>query len=56
MHQQPVFMHCPSILSGVSERLFGSGLCLPSGSSLSDEDLNRIAECVYDTIKRAKRY
>ncbi len=42
MHMQPVFSKCPSYLSGVSERLFQDGLCLPSGSNLSAEEKDRI--------------
>ena len=38
MHLQPVFKQCDSYLNGVSERLFEHGICLPSGSSLSDEE------------------
>jgi len=42
MHQQPVFANAPSHLNGVSDRLFALGLCLPSGSSLSDDDQTRV--------------
>jgi len=42
MHQQPVFKDYPSYLNGVSDALFEKGLCLPSGSNLAEEDLNRI--------------
>lgn len=42
MHLQPVFEKCPSYSNGVSERLFNLGLCLPSGSNMSDQDLDRI--------------
>lgn len=41
MHMQPVFRDCRSVISGVSESLFRDGLCLPSGSSMSDEDQRR---------------
>lgn len=44
MHLQPVFEHCPSYTNGVSENLFKYGLCLPSGSNLTDEELNRVAD------------
>ena len=46
MHLQPVFAHAPSYCNGVSEALFRDGLCLPSGSILSDNDLNRVAEAI----------
>ena len=42
MHLQPVFKHHPAWLNGNSEYLFNNGLCLPSGSSLSDQDIERI--------------
>ncbi len=43
MHLQPVFANSPFYGDGTSERLFDLGLCLPSGSNLSDEDLKRVA-------------
>lgn len=45
MHLQPVFSGMPCFLNGISDRLFDIGLCLPSGSSLTDEDFERIFEC-----------
>ncbi len=42
MHLQPVFASCPARVDGTSERLFGTGLCLPSGSSLSELDQDRV--------------
>lgn len=42
MHLQPALKHYPAVLAGISDRLFAQGLCLPSGSSLSDADLDRV--------------
>lgn len=42
MHLQPIFEAYPYVGSGVCEKLFDIGLCLPSGSSLTDADFNRI--------------
>jgi len=42
MHMQPVFEGCKAYLNGVSEKLFINGLCLPSGSSLSLTDKDRV--------------
>ena len=42
MHLQPVFKDCKSYVNGVSEDLFNRGLCLPSGTSMTKEDLTRI--------------
>lgn len=44
MHLQPVFANCPFYGDGTSEALFDIGLCLPSGSSLADADIMRVAE------------
>lgn len=46
MHMQPVFFKCTSYLNGVSEDLFNSGICLPSGSALTENDQGRIIEIV----------
>ena len=42
MHQQPVFKDSPRYLNGVSDELFEKGLCLPSGSNLTENELNRV--------------
>ncbi len=42
MHLQPIFASSSMYSNGVSERLFDQGLCLPSGSNLSEEDWERI--------------
>lgn len=42
MHQQPVFKDAPAYLNGVSDDLFKKGLCLPSGSNLTDKERNKI--------------
>jgi dTDP-4-amino-4,6-dideoxygalactose transaminase len=46
MHQQPVFANAKSYLNGVSDNLFENGLCLPSGSNLTDEEFSRIFNCL----------
>ena len=46
MHLQPLYRDAPVIGGKVSERLFDLGLCLPSGSNLSDGDRSRIAEAI----------
>jgi dTDP-4-amino-4,6-dideoxygalactose transaminase len=38
MHLQPVFSKYPSFVNGLSEKLFSEGVCLPSGSNLTDND------------------
>jgi dTDP-4-amino-4,6-dideoxygalactose transaminase len=42
MHLQPVFENTPYYGKKVAERLFKSGLCLPSGSNLSSEEKLKI--------------
>ena len=42
LHLQPVFSECECIGGEVGEDLFVRGLCLPSGSNLTDEDLERV--------------
>jgi dTDP-4-amino-4,6-dideoxygalactose transaminase len=42
MHLQPIFSNDEFFGDGTSERLFELGLCLPSGSNLTELDLNRI--------------
>ncbi len=42
MHLQPIFAEYPAYVNGTSENLFENGLCLPSGSNLTDGELNRI--------------
>ncbi len=49
MHMQPVFKEYPSYTSGVSEKLFETGLCLPSGSNLTTQQLSGIVEIIKNT-------
>jgi dTDP-4-amino-4,6-dideoxygalactose transaminase len=42
MHLQPVFQGCKFYGNGVCEELFENGLCLPSGSNLTDDEFERI--------------
>jgi dTDP-4-amino-4,6-dideoxygalactose transaminase len=50
MHLQPVFSDSPAYLNGTSERLFQQGVCLPSGSNMSDNDRDRILEILKRTL------
>lgn len=51
MHLQPVFAQARAIGGAVSEHLFANGLCLPSGSSMSDDDVDRVSEIVLTVIR-----
>ncbi len=46
MHLQPVFEMYPYYGKKVAETLFENGLCLPSGSNLTDSDRERIAAVI----------
>ena len=46
MHLQPIFEKYPYYGTKVSETLFEKGLCMPSGSNLTDADRDRIAEVI----------
>ncbi len=51
MHLQPVFEMYPAYVDGTSEDLFDRGLCLPSGSNLSEEDLRRVVEVIREVLR-----
>ncbi len=46
LHLQPFYKGVECYGGAVSERLFARGICLPSGSSMTEEDLYRVAEAV----------
>lgn len=54
LHRQPLFegvaYYAHSDQDSVSDRLFRSGLCLPSGSNMTEEDQTRVIECIRKTI------
>jgi dTDP-4-amino-4,6-dideoxygalactose transaminase len=52
MHLQPVFAGLPAHGGSVAESLFGQGLCLPSGSNLDRDDLERVVEAILDWRER----
>jgi dTDP-4-amino-4,6-dideoxygalactose transaminase len=54
MHLQPIFEKYPYYGSNVAETLFENGLCLPSGSNLTDEERERIVIVVQNFFMRAK--
>ncbi|WP_411766117.1 DegT/DnrJ/EryC1/StrS family aminotransferase [Winogradskyella sp. A3E31] len=53
MHIQPIFKRYDYYGQGESEQLFEKGICLPSGSNLTDEDKNRISEAFMSLLSRA---
>lgn len=46
MHMQPFFEKYDFIGTGVSEKLFENGVCLPSDTKMTDEDLNRVCNTI----------
>ncbi|MCB0635764.1 MAG: DegT/DnrJ/EryC1/StrS family aminotransferase, partial [Lewinella sp.] len=55
MHLQPIFAGAPYFGGATAERLFDIGLCLPSGSNLTEEDFQRIF-AVLDALFEKKLY
>uniref|UniRef100_UPI0039A54936 DegT/DnrJ/EryC1/StrS family aminotransferase n=1 Tax=Ornithobacterium rhinotracheale TaxID=28251 RepID=UPI0039A54936 len=51
MHLQPVFSDAMYFGGEVSEKAFERGLCLPSGSNLTDDDRDRIKNCILHALK-----
>lgn len=51
MHLQPVFREAETVGGEVAEELFARGLCLPSGSSLSIEDQDRVIEAIRALVR-----
>ena len=51
MHMQPVFGSARSIGGQVASRLYEQGLCLPSGTAMSDDDVDRISQIVRDALR-----
>lgn len=52
MHLQPVFEEEPAYVNGNAEELFKNGVCLPSGSSLTEADKGRINDAIFTLVDR----
>ena len=56
LHLQPLFAGAPFYAhhpnESVSEQLFRQGLCLPSGSNMSEEDQDRVIACIQACLDR----
>ncbi len=50
LHQQPLFAGVPMYGGAVCEDLFARGLCLPSGTAMTDDDLHRIARALREGL------
>jgi dTDP-4-amino-4,6-dideoxygalactose transaminase len=51
LHLQPVFDGCRAVGGSVSEYLFERGLCLPSGTALTEDQLDRVATLIENIVK-----
>jgi pyridoxal phosphate-dependent aminotransferase EpsN len=58
LHLQPLFAgstyYPHQVGESISEQLFATGLCLPSGSSLTEEEQDRVTGCIMDTWEAAR--
>ncbi|AQW94537.1 pyridoxal phosphate-dependent aminotransferase [Elizabethkingia anophelis] len=52
MHMQPIFSEAPYYGGEIAEKLFENGLCIPSGSNLTNNDRERITKAIYKTLKK----
>ncbi|MBI9065675.1 MAG: aminotransferase class I/II-fold pyridoxal phosphate-dependent enzyme [Salinivirgaceae bacterium] len=52
MHMQPIFEKYPKYVDGTSEKLFENGLCLPSGSNMTDEQKERVVSNIIKVLNR----
>ncbi|HEX2868277.1 MAG TPA: DegT/DnrJ/EryC1/StrS family aminotransferase [Ignavibacteriales bacterium] len=53
MHLQPVFRGFPYYGGGISDNLFEQGLCLPSGSNMTESDLERVTGTIVKCFEKA---
>lgn len=56
MHLQPVFKGCRVRGGSVSEALFSMGLCLPSGTAMTDEDIKRVCKIIQNTSQNQSTF
>ena len=48
MHLQPVYKNAPAYTNGVSEKLYKTGICLPSGPWVTDDDIQFIVKTIHN--------
>ncbi len=54
LHQQPVYADAPFYGTNVAEQLFDIGLCLPSGSNMTNEDRDRVVSAIRALMVKEK--
>lgn len=52
MHRQPVFENERFATAGVSDRLFETGICLPSGTAMTERDMRRVITFFLESVER----
>ncbi|MDO8733473.1 MAG: aminotransferase class I/II-fold pyridoxal phosphate-dependent enzyme [Actinomycetota bacterium] len=52
MHQQPVFADAESYLTGVADRIFADGLCLPSGPQVTEADISLVCKTIVGVLEQ----
>jgi dTDP-4-amino-4,6-dideoxygalactose transaminase len=55
MHLQPLFARARRVGGAVAEELFRRGLCLPSGSALTEGDIDRVVRALLATPRTQRR-
>lgn len=51
LHQQPVFRDNQAFLDGTADALFSDGLCLPSGTALTEDDIERVSHLIIECLR-----
>lgn len=51
MHLQPLFKNSKKVVDGTSEKLFNSGLCLASSTTMKKSDIINISQVILETIQ-----
>ena len=51
LHMQPVYSNASTILSGAAEKIFNEGLCLPSGTNLSNSEIERVCNIIKTALQ-----
>lgn len=51
MHLQPIFKNSLCQIDGSSQKLFESGICLPSGTAMSDDEIDKVCEIIKKVVK-----
>lgn len=51
LHLQPVFASCPTNLTGISEEIFHTSLCLPSSNSLDQYEIENICDIIIKSLR-----